>query len=153
MVVWVINAAYGMGFRPVQNQNDRGWDRWLISNAHSAKEVPNAAPFQKYYQSRTLETHRGHPKGPRPPQIPLSPRQLGQRFYRFAAVMEHLVARFRIFDVVFVSKCHVGIPLNCWNCITYRKYLAWTCEGHADGSLSLKSPHKHLIIFYSSRDA
>jgi hypothetical protein len=29
---------YGMVFRPVQNQNDRG--RWLIGDAHSAKVVP-----------------------------------------------------------------------------------------------------------------
>jgi hypothetical protein len=85
MVVWVINAAYGMGSRPVQDQDDRG--RWLIGDAHSPKVVPNTAPSQKYYQSRTLGTHRGHPKGLRSPPIPPSHVNpvSGQRIYRFAA--------------------------------------------------------------------
>jgi hypothetical protein len=76
-----------MGFRPVQDQDDRG--RWLIGDAHSAKVVPNAAPSQKYHQFRTLGTHRGHPEGLQSPPIP-SPHVnpvSGQCINRFAAVV------------------------------------------------------------------
>jgi hypothetical protein len=74
MIVWVINAAYGIPvscFVPFKKyKNDRG--RWLIGDARSAKIVPNAASFQNYNQSRTLGTHQGHPKGLPSPPIPPS---------------------------------------------------------------------------------
>jgi hypothetical protein len=76
MIVWVINAAYGMGGFRVSSRSKNikmiAAGRWLIGDARSAKIVPNAASFQNYNQSRTLGTHQGHPKGLPSPPIPPS---------------------------------------------------------------------------------